>query len=76
MAAELGVVSVYPQRAWEALRAIGWSFQAPRPRNPAVAGPEALTHFQKKLAATLAEEEARHPGRSVAHFSRTGTASG
>ena len=35
MTAGLGLVSVYPQRAWEALQAIGWSIQAPRPRNPA-----------------------------------------
>lgn len=67
MAAELGLVSVYPQRAWEALHAIGRSIQAPRPRNPAAAGPEAQAAF-KKRAATLAEEEARHPGRPVALF--------
>lgn len=35
MATEVGLISVYPQRAWEALQAIGWSIQAPRPRNPA-----------------------------------------
>ncbi|WP_156467585.1 hypothetical protein [Methylobacterium sp. Leaf102] len=67
MTAELGLVSVYPQRAWEALQAIGCSIQAPRARNPAAAGPETQTTF-KKLAATLAEEEARHPGRPVALF--------
>ncbi len=32
MAAELGLASVAPQRGWEALRAIDWSIQKPRPR--------------------------------------------
>ncbi|NEU15139.1 helix-turn-helix domain-containing protein [Methylobacterium sp. BTF04] len=76
MAAELGLVSVYPQRAREALQAIGWSIQAPRPKNPAAAGPEAQAAFQKnaprfspkKKRVTLA-------GRSRSS-ARTSTASG
>ncbi len=39
-AGELGLVSVFPQRAWDALRMIGWTIQVPRPRHPASAPPE------------------------------------
>jgi hypothetical protein len=31
MAGELNLTSVAPQRGWEALKAIGWSIQKPRP---------------------------------------------
>lgn len=34
MASELGREKVAVQRGWDALRAIGWSVQAPRPSNP------------------------------------------
>ena len=37
MAGELGLAEVLPQRGWEALKAIGWSVQKPRPRHPASA---------------------------------------
>ena len=47
MARELGHVSVRPQRAWEALQAIGWSLQAPRPKNPAAASPQEQAAFKK-----------------------------
>src|SRR5215207_4521500 len=40
MAGELGLAAVLPQRGWEALKAIGWSVQKPRPRHPASATPE------------------------------------
>ena len=32
IARHLGLAQVHPQRGWEALRRIGWSIQAPRPR--------------------------------------------
>src|SRR6516225_10014561 len=32
MAGELGLTLVAPQRGWEALKAIGWSIQTPRPK--------------------------------------------
>ena len=35
MASELGLAAVLPQRGWEALKAMGWSVQKPRPRHPA-----------------------------------------
>jgi len=37
MADELGLERLAPQRDWEALKAIGWSTQKPRPRNPKAA---------------------------------------
>src|SRR3954465_9301306 len=40
MAGELGLAAVLPQRGWEALKAINWSVQNPRPRHPAAATPE------------------------------------
>jgi transposase len=47
MACELGLTRVAPQRGWEALKAIGWSVQKPRPRHPASATPEEREAFQK-----------------------------
>ena len=37
IAARLGLVHVHAPRGWEALKKIGWSIQAPRPRNPKAA---------------------------------------
>src|SRR3982750_758679 len=39
MASELGLAQVAPQRGWEALKAIGWSGQKPRPPPPPPAPP-------------------------------------
>jgi transposase len=47
MAGELGVMRVAPQRGWEALKAVGWSIQAPRPCNPKAASPEEAEAFKK-----------------------------
>ena len=47
MASELGLAAVLPQRGWEALKAIGWSVQKPRPRHPAAATPEEREAFKK-----------------------------
>jgi transposase len=47
MASELGLARVAPQRGWEALKAIGWSVQKPRPRHPASATPEGKAAFEK-----------------------------
>src|SRR4051794_37311755 len=68
MAGELGLAAVLPQRGWEALKAINWSVQKPRPRHPASATPEEREAFKKsrlaKLAGTLAvpRRPGRHPG--------------
>ena len=40
LAEQLGLEAVAPQRGWEALRAIGWSLQKPRPKNPKSASDE------------------------------------
>ena len=40
MAAELGLERVADQRGWEALRALGWTSQRPRPRHARAASPE------------------------------------
>ena len=37
-----------PQRGWEALKAIGWSIQKPRPRNPKAATETQQDAFKKK----------------------------
>lgn len=66
MAAELGR-HVAEQRGWEALRAIGWTIQRPRPRHAEAASPEEQAAF-KKLADVVAEEAARHPGATVETF--------
>src|ERR687886_2577694 len=42
MAAHLGLAKVHAQRGWEALKRIGWSVQAPRPRHA-----HAATHEQR-----------------------------
>ena len=46
MAARLGLAKVHPQRGWEALKRIGWSIQAPRPRHARAATPEARAAFK------------------------------
>src|SRR3954462_3499136 len=43
----LGLAEVLPQRGWEALKAISWSVQKPRPRHPASATPEEREAFKK-----------------------------
>jgi hypothetical protein len=35
-----------PQRGWEALKAINWSVQKPRPRHPKAATPEEREAFK------------------------------
>ena len=47
MADELGLTSVAAQRGWEALKAIGWSIQKPRPKNPKSASPAEAAAFKK-----------------------------
>src|SRR5215212_5690762 len=46
MAQHLGLTRVHPQRGWEALKRIGWSVQAPRPRHPRAATPEQQAAFR------------------------------
>ena len=46
MARHLGLQTVHPQRGWEALRRIGWSIQAPRPRHARAATPAEQATFK------------------------------
>ncbi len=47
IAAALGRARVAEQRGWEALRAIGWTIQRPRPRHARAASPEDQAAFKK-----------------------------
>jgi transposase len=47
IAAGLGLAKVAEQRGWEALRAIGWTIQRPRPRDVRAATPEEQAAFKK-----------------------------
>jgi transposase len=47
IAARLKVEAVHPQRGWDALKKIGRSIQAPRPRHPRAATPEEQEAFKK-----------------------------
>lgn len=47
MAGELGLAKVAAQRGWEALKAVGWSIQKPRPKNPKAASPAEEEAFKK-----------------------------
>ena len=47
IAAELGLAKVAEQRGWEALRAIGWTIQRPRPRHARAASPEEQAKYKK-----------------------------
>jgi transposase len=47
LARTLGREHVHPQRGWDALKKIGWSIQAPRPRNPKSATAEEREAFKK-----------------------------
>ena len=63
MAGELGLASVAPQRGWEALRAIDWSIQKPRPRNPKAATPAEQEAFKKKSPKSSPRKPRSTPAR-------------
>ena len=60
MARRLGLQKVHPQRGWEALKRIGWSPQAPRPRHARAATPEQRAAFKGG-----SRRRWRGPGRRV-----------
>ncbi len=47
IATHLGLEKVAPQRGWEALKAVGWSLQRPRPKNPRSATADEAQAFKK-----------------------------
>ena len=62
MTAELGR-SVAEQRGWEALRAIGWTIQRPRPQHAEVATPEEQAAFKKSLPRSSPRRRSAIPAR-------------
>jgi transposase len=75
MAGELGLVSIAPQRGWEALKAIGWSIQTPRPKNPKSASPEEAAAFKKSSWTPLPRRLQSTPANQSRSSPRTSTAS-
>src|SRR3954451_301970 len=76
MAGELGLAAVLPQRGWEALKAIGWSVQKPRPRHPASATPEEREAFKKSSSRPSLRRELSTRTSRLRSGPRTSTASG
>ena len=74
MAAELGLKSVAPQRGWEALKAIGWSIQTPRPKNPKSASPEEAAAFKKSSRTLLPKRRQSTPASRSRSLRQTSTA--
>jgi transposase len=75
MAEELGLASVAAQRGWEALKAIGWSIQKPRPKNPKSATPEEATAFKKTSRTPSPKRLQKIPTSQSRSLRRTNTAS-
>ena len=69
MAGELGRGKVRAQRGWEALKAIGWSIQSSRPRNPQAASAEEEAAFKKtrRYGSRRSRETSRQAHRGVGH---------
>ena len=63
MAAELGLARVAEQRGWEALRAMGWTIQRPRPRHARAASPEAQAEFKKSWPKPSPKRRSAIPAR-------------
>jgi len=76
MAGELGLATVAVQRGWEALRAVGWSVQVPRPEHPARATAEEQEAFKKSSPPSLPRRRSSIRARSSKSSPRTSTASG
>jgi transposase len=76
MAAELGIAAVAEQRGWEALRAIGWTIQRPRPQHAWAATPEEQEAFKKTSPKPWPRKRSAIPARSSRSSQPTSTASG
>ena len=63
IAAELGLAAVAEQRGWEALRAMGWTIQRPRPRHARAASPEAQAEYKKATHKRLPKRRSTIPAR-------------
>ena len=76
MATALGLARVAEQRGWEALRAIGWTIQRPRPRHAQAATPEAQSAFKKSLPRRSSKRPRAIPAQPSKSFAPTNTGSG
>ena len=63
IAAELGLAKVAEQRGWEALRAIGWTIQRPRPRHARAASPEEQAEYKKASRKPSPKRQSATPAR-------------
>ncbi|MFO1144952.1 MAG: winged helix-turn-helix domain-containing protein [Amaricoccus sp.] len=75
MAGELGR-SVSEQRGWEALRAVEWTLQRPRPQHAEGATPEEQATFKKSSARRSRRRRSAIPARRSRSSPPTSTASG
>ncbi len=65
MATELGRERVAEQRGWEALRAIGWTIQSPRPQPVRAATPEEQATFKRYYPPRLQADFSSLPFQSA-----------
>jgi transposase len=75
IAAALGVGRIAEQRGWEALRAIGWTIQRPRPSHARAATPEEQAAFKKSLAKPSPRKPSAIPARQSRSSPPTSTGS-
>ena len=59
------LASVHDQRGWDALVAIEYSIQQPRPRHPEAADEADRAALKKKLETAVADEQRQHPDAEV-----------
>jgi transposase len=76
IAAELGLAAVAEQRGWEALRAIGWTIQRPRPRHARAASPEEQAEYKKASRKPSPKRPSAIPARWSRPLPPTSTGSG
>lgn len=76
IAAELGLASVAEQRGWEALRAIGWTIQRPRPRHARAASPDEQAEYKKASRKRSPKRQSAIPARWSRPLPPTSTGSG
>ena len=76
MASELGLARLAPQRGWDALKALGWSVQTPRPRHPRAATAQDRAAFQKNWPKSRPRKPPNTRTKRSRSGPRTSTASG
>lgn len=76
IAAELGLAKVAEQRGWEALRAVGWTIQRPRPRHARAASPEAQAEYKKASRKRSPRRRSTIPAQGSRPLPPTSTALG